>query len=81
MKILKSGCGCAPLAVDRLRRRFWMRLLRGYRAYRCRTCGRGFLARKALIDALLFAQRRPPLPSSSPACPACPVFPASRLAD
>ena len=58
MKILKSGYGCAPLAVDRLRRRFWMRLLLPrHRAYRCRHCERGFLASKSIIEASLAAQR------------------------
>jgi len=58
MKILTSGCGCAPLAVDRLRRRFWMRLLLPrHRAYRCRHCERGFLASKRVIEASLAAQR------------------------
>jgi hypothetical protein len=49
------------------------RLLRGCRAYRCQTCGRGFLAQKALIDALLNAQRR-----RSPTSSSCSF---SRLAD
>ena len=58
MKILKSGCGCEPLTVDRVKRRGWMRLVLGYRAYRCQTCGNQFMASKRLITDITIDQRQ-----------------------
>jgi hypothetical protein len=58
MKILKAGCGCTPMVLDRMERRTWMRLLSGYRAYRCQTCQQGFLASKELIDSLDVIQKK-----------------------
>ena len=51
-------CACEPVAADRMERSFWMRLLPGIRAYRCRTCGTDFLASKRSMDALVIAQRQ-----------------------
>ena len=64
MKILKTGCGCTPMVLDRMERRTWMRLLLGYRAYRCQTCQQDFLASKELIDRLGVIQQKEHFPVS-----------------
>lgn len=58
MRILKSGCGCEPLEVDRVKRSGWMRLVAGFRAYRCRTCGTEYMASKRLITDITITQRQ-----------------------
>ncbi len=64
MKILKAGCGCTPMVLDRMERRSWMKLLAGYRAYRCQTCRQDFLASKELIDKLGVTQKKEFFPVS-----------------
>lgn len=64
MKIMKAGCGCKPMVLDRMERRTWMRLLPSYRAYRCQTCQQGFLASKELIDSLGVMQQKEYFPVS-----------------
>ena len=58
MKIWRAGCGCTPMVLDRMERRSWMKLLAGYRAYRCQTCQQGFLASKQVIDSLGVLQKK-----------------------
>lgn len=58
MQILKRGCGCKPVQLDRVERRSWMRLLPGIRAYQCQICGERFLAAKRLIVEMTIAHRR-----------------------
>jgi hypothetical protein len=47
-----------------MERRTWMRLLLGYRAYRCQTCQQDFLASKELIDRLGVIQQKEHFPIS-----------------
>ena len=67
MKVLRSGCGCEPLAVERVKRRGWMRLLLGYRAYRCQTCGDQYMASKRLITDITISQRQEAFVTQRPA--------------
>lgn len=69
MKIIWKSChACDFSEVERIPRRFWMRLLPRLRHYYCAKCGMAFLAPKNVVEAkqwMLSTFRDLPVPPSA----------------
>lgn len=71
MRILWESCQeCNLASLDRIPRRFWMRLLPGLRHYHCRQCGADVLAPKKAVEshrwAAISAPGQPLPPATQP---------------
>jgi hypothetical protein len=72
MKILRASCPmCDFSEVERIPRRFWMRMLPSLRHYYCGKCSSTLLARKDLVESRQWMQvafrgfKAPPLPGGA----------------